>query len=265
VTDFRRAALVIAHPGHELRVHRWLELARPMVFVLTDGSGHSGRSRLAATSAVLLASGAWPGSIYGRLPDRELYRALLDGRLDLFASLAEELAEALHRESIELVAGDAVEGFNPGHDICRLLINAAVARLRANGEPIDNRDYPLEGAPGVLSGEERATAIRIELDAAALVRKIDAARSYPGLEDEVARTLARHGAQIFKTEWLREVRYGLDIDHLLPAPPFYEVYGEQQVTAGFYHEVLRFRAHVAPVAEHLRAQVPPRVAQGGAQ
>src|SRR4030095_641561 len=29
-----RAALVSAHPGHELRVHGWLEIARPLVFVL---------------------------------------------------------------------------------------------------------------------------------------------------------------------------------------------------------------------------------------
>lgn len=26
----RRAALIIAHPGHELWVHHWLELARPL-------------------------------------------------------------------------------------------------------------------------------------------------------------------------------------------------------------------------------------------
>lgn len=32
-----RAALVVAHPGHELRVYGWLEQARPRVFVLTDG------------------------------------------------------------------------------------------------------------------------------------------------------------------------------------------------------------------------------------
>ena len=32
-------ALVIGHPGHELLVHGWLEVARPIVFVFTDGSG----------------------------------------------------------------------------------------------------------------------------------------------------------------------------------------------------------------------------------
>ncbi len=255
-----RAALFVAHPGHELRVHRWLEVARPLVFVLTDGSGRTGRSRLGATSEVLRRCGARPGAIYGRLTDGELYRALLEGRLGLFASLAEELAELLHRESIELVAGDAVEGFNPGHDVCRLLLNAAVARLRAGRQAIDNRDFALDGAPDGAAGEARAAAIRIRLDGAALARKLAAARSYPGLEDEVARALARYGPEAFASEWLRQVRYGLEIDDLLPDPPLYEAYGERRVEAGSYPEVLRYRAHVAPLADRLRSQVQPPLA-----
>ncbi len=247
----RRAALVVAHPGHELRVHRWLELARPLVFVLTDGSGRSGRSRLAATTEILARCGARPAPVYGLLTDGELYRALLDRREDLFVGLAEQLATALREEAIELVAGDALEGFNPGHDVCRLLLNAAVARLGAGGWPIDNRDFPLDRAPDSLSEEERETAIGIRLDAAALARKLAAARSYPGLEDEVARALARCGTAAFATEWLRRVGHGLAIDRLMAEPPFYEVHGERQVAAGLYREVLRYRAHVAPVAASL--------------
>ncbi len=253
MTTTPRAALFIAHPGHELRVHRWVELARPVVLVLTDGSGRTGRSRLAATAEVLARCGARPGRIYGRMTDHELYRALLDGRRELFAGLAEELAESLHREGIGMVAGDAVEGFNPGHDVGRLLLNAAVARLRASGWPIESREFSLEGSPGGLTAEARATSLRIQLDAAALARKLAAARSYPGLEDEVERALTRYGRESFQTEWLREVRYGLDIDHLVSDPPFYEVHGERQVAAGLYRRVLRYREHVAPVADWLRS------------
>ena len=32
-----RAALVIAHPGHELRIHHWLERVKPRVFVQNQG------------------------------------------------------------------------------------------------------------------------------------------------------------------------------------------------------------------------------------
>ena len=71
------AALVMAHPGHELRIHGWLERTRPLPFVLTDGSGHTSSSRLASTTRVLTAAGAQPaGVLYGQLTDREVYQAL---------------------------------------------------------------------------------------------------------------------------------------------------------------------------------------------
>src|SRR5262245_39398749 len=86
----RRAALVVAHPGHELRIHHWLERARPLVFVLTDGSGRNESSRLASTSATLERVGATSGQLYGRFSDRELYRAILAGEADRFVALADE-------------------------------------------------------------------------------------------------------------------------------------------------------------------------------
>ncbi|MGE0128099.1 MAG: hypothetical protein AB7U82_08465 [Blastocatellales bacterium] len=70
-----RAALVVAHPSHELRVHGWLETARPLVFVLTDGSGRSGKSRLDWTTQVLERAGVERGRVYGRLTDLEEYVA----------------------------------------------------------------------------------------------------------------------------------------------------------------------------------------------
>ena len=40
------AALILGHPGHELRVYGWTRSIRPLTFVITDGSGASGISRL---------------------------------------------------------------------------------------------------------------------------------------------------------------------------------------------------------------------------
>ena len=108
-----RAALVIAHPGHELLVHGWLELARPVIFILTDGSGRTNQSRLESTTKVLNQTGAKPGSIYGRFTDRAAYAAILDREFDLFIRLASELAEALIAKRIDYVAGDAAEGYTP--------------------------------------------------------------------------------------------------------------------------------------------------------
>src|SRR5215469_16307839 len=92
-----RAVLVIAHPGHELRIHHWLERARPLILVLTDGSGHTDCSRLAATTSLLEKVGAMPGRLYGRFSDRQLYEAILAADMDLFSGLVEEIAENLAR------------------------------------------------------------------------------------------------------------------------------------------------------------------------
>src|SRR5436309_1960907 len=78
----RQTALLIAHPGHELRIHGWLERARPLTFVLTDGSGSDGRPRLQSTADVLARVGARPGGVFGRLSDSAFYQALLDLRFD---------------------------------------------------------------------------------------------------------------------------------------------------------------------------------------
>lgn len=249
----RRAALVVAHPGHELRVHRWLELHRPVVFVLTDGSGNHGVSRLASTTALLGQAGATAGSIYGRLSDRELYRAILGGDLDLFTALADELAKGL--ADVDLVAGDAVEGYNPGHDVCRLLVNAAVLRLEAEGRRIANFDFPLVGAPDDCPAEALSGALRLVLDEESLHRKLEAARTYPELAGEVEAALATHGSQRFRVECLRPVRYGLDITPLISHPPFYETHGEKRVALGLYGQVIRFQEHLAPLAAGLERHV----------
>jgi len=259
----RRAALVVAHPGHELRIHGWLERARPMVCVLTDGSGSGGASRLAQTTALLARAGASRGPIYGRWTDRELYEALVGGRHEGLVALACELADALAAAGVEVVAGDAAEGFNPGHDLCRLLVNAAVARTAARGgAPIENLEFPLDAAPESSPAPAEPAdcgGCRLVLDDAALARKLAAARDYAGLEQEVCSALDRHGADAFRIERLRPVGYGLDLAPLFSGPPRYESFGEERVALGRYREVLSFRRHVEPAAARLRA-----CADGGA-
>src|SRR6266436_88565 len=139
----RRSALVIAHPGHELLVYNWLSLVNPCVFVLTDGSGHSHKSRLHRTTRILNSLGARPGNIYGRLTDAEAYSAILAGDFGVFIGLAGELAEAVIHNRIEYIVGDAIEGYNPVHDVCRLVINAVVKKVCRMGYRVANFDVSL--------------------------------------------------------------------------------------------------------------------------
>jgi hypothetical protein len=249
-----RAALVIGHPGHELRIHDWLERARPVTFVLTDGSGHTDHSRLASTTAVLERAGASCGAVYGVMSDRQLYQAILAGERDVFARLVDELASALQQAGVTYVVGDAVEGVNPGHDVCRLLLNAALFRIeQTTGQRLKNMEYPVEGPPDECPIEDRPDAIFSRLDDEAYTRKMEAIRNYPEMAAEIERVFSIHNPDAFRVECLRPVRYHLDIGHCFEHPCFYERYGEKQVNAGIYREVVRFREHVAPLAAHLDA------------
>jgi hypothetical protein len=270
-------ALVVAHPGHELRVHGWLEAAHPLVFVLTDGSGRTECSRLGSTVKVLQEVGSTTGSIFGALSDRELYAAILNHNYSPFVSFVEELASTLLCRRIEAVAGDAREGYNPAHDVCRLIINAAVKIVnRVRSTNIANYDFTLIGRSDDCADELRGKSIWVHLDEESYARKLSAARDYQDLGEEVNAALEGSGSlglrsspelahlvdadlrnadvNTFRIECLRPVNCDGPLDYLAAAEcPFYECYGEKQVLAGHYASVLRYREHVLPLAETLNS------------
>jgi hypothetical protein len=229
--------LIVAHPGHELRVHAWIEQARPISFVLTQGDGAAGVSRLLSTTAVLTRAGAPIGGVYGLLTDREIYAALLERRHDVFLRILDALAEAFIAARLDCVVSDAEERYNPSHDACRYLASAAAfIAARTAGREIDGFDFPLVGAPNVCDAELSSRARWIHLDEEALARKLAAARSYPELTHEVDAALATVGPQAFRTECLRPWISTRAEDGIRP---FYEEYGERQVAAGVYANVIR--------------------------
>lgn len=250
----KRTVLVIGHPGHELRVFHWLEIMRPAVFVITDGSGRSGRSRLPSTTRILDQVGASRGSFYGPVTDSAAYAAILNHDFDFFSGLMRGLARYLIEERVSYVAGDALEGYNPTHDVCRLVIGAAVEMVyRATGRAVENFEFLLTGRPDNRGAPVDDQTIRLDLDDDAFARKMAVARSYVELESEVneALTLNRPGA--FRVECLRRVA------NRPPAfasdKPYYEQYGEQQVSSGHYYQVIRYREHLMPLGEALWRQV----------
>jgi len=273
-----RSILVIGHPGHELRVHNWLETARPEVWVLTDGSGRSQTSRIDSTTHVLDKVGARPGPAYGYMRDVDVYDDVLHLNHDPFIQLVHQLTNALIEGQIDVIAGDAQEGYNPTHDICRLVINSAVELVkRKRGKPIVNYDFALVGPPHRGPADLLDSARCLTLDDRAFARKIEAARNYPELQAEVEgalnatvnenlrendelsqrlrSTFGVTDANSFRVECLRPVNNITSTDPFNGDIPFYEAYGEKQVKAGLYQQVLRYREHMQPLAAALWAQV----------
>jgi hypothetical protein len=267
-----RCAVLLAHPGHELVIHGFVERSRPIVAVLTDGSGGRGEPRVASTTRVLENSGAEPSGFYGGFTDQQCYTALLNHDAGLFIAMAEKLADVLVDSRVETVVGDASEGWNPIHDIWRSVINTAVALASHRlDHSIRNFDFLLFGSHRTAADGCSREAIVLNLDDAAYERKLATSEMYAELHDEVQaaisgstssmvrspqlsaeldRRLAGLNAAAYRTELLRPV---------LATPPspateplVYELYGEMMVAAGRYKEAIRHERHLAPIEKALQ-------------
>jgi hypothetical protein len=167
----------------------------------------------------------------------------------MFRTLLEKMVRCLIQEEIDFIACDAVEGYNPSHDMCRYLIGAAVESVRRKtGRVIRNFDFALIEPPALCPEPLRDSAIWIHLNDADWRRKWVAACGYPEIAAEIETALADAGVDGFRTECLRPTE---NIAVALKEPPFYERFGEERCRQGIYHEVIRYRAHAEPMAEAL--------------
>jgi hypothetical protein len=194
------------------------------------------------------------GSIYGRFSDQTIYEAMLSANVRVFVKLAEELADEFLREHIQYVVGDAMEGYNPTHDLCRIVLDAAVRIAQQNiGHRIDNFDFSLVESPGPWSSRSPEDGVvRIELNENMIANKLGAAYAYGELALEVKNAVEKKGIETFKVECLRPADRSNIEQRFLQVPPFYERYGEGQVAAGYYQKVIRYHDHLRPISEALR-------------
>ena len=241
------AALIVGHPGHELRLFRWLERVRPLLCVLTDGSG-SGQSRVSSSFDLAASSGSKPGPVMGAFTDVAIYDAMMSGDVTEVAAATRLIAEALVAEGVECVVADAFEFYNPTHDLCAVLATfAARIAAAASGSTIQRYDYAVtESTP--------TSGLVLHLDASDVARKTSAAYRFENLAKDVDALIAAVGTSDLAREVLRPV----SMEIVLPRAdrkPFYEARGEERVKAGRYRTVLRYEQHFVPFVHALAASL----------
>ncbi len=253
-----RNLLVIGHPGHELRVYGWIVRTSPLVCILTDASGNDCVPRLAESLALLQTLEAKIGPICGEVTDRQMYAHVLGCNYRFFEDLCERLADVIIATGADVVASDAVEGYNPTHDLCEALTRNAVALAnRAQCRRVQHYTFPLMGDP---RPQAQSSWLEIELSVRCFQQKLRTARDYAckgggSLQKELEDTLHEFGEQAFAREYLFMATGSDNLPERLfqSAKPYYESYGDAQVAAGRYSSIIRFREHVAPLMRHLDA------------
>jgi hypothetical protein len=262
-----RSALLIGHPGHELRLFDWIGRAQPTVCLLTDGSGSEGVPRIDTTLEILRRRNVSLGPICGEFTDRGIYAHMLNGDgAPVFAALRDRIADWLLHDRIDVLVSDGIEGYNPTHDLCHALAAAAVARANRSGASVAHLCIPLMGDPQRFADGASPTVRSTVLSEHAHREKMETIRAYAmqsgsTLQQEVDETLRAFGEDAFTHECLFDAgvpswefwkkRFGSE-------EPYYETYGRAQVAAGRYKFVISFEEHIRPLVDHLLLDDPVR-------
>ena len=232
-----RALLLHAHPGQELRLFHWMEVTRPIVLVLTDGSGGGAAPGVEHTVRCVRNAGATYGALPGIHRDRSWYHAILRGDVEPFHSAVDAVVRAAASRVAELVVSDAADGYNPMHDLCEAVGAAAVARLAHDGPPVAHL------VSRAMVGEVGTVERELRLDGAAIRSKRAAIDAYGPLAEEANR-LRDADATALAVERLRRPCFAWPDRY----SPEWEVIGRGRVASQRYGEPILYADHVRPIA-----------------
>jgi len=234
-----RPLLIHGHPGHELRLFRWMEEHKPILFLMTDGSGRCG-ARTDYSRACAQRAGATASGIFGLASDRCWYDAILSGDLSLFRTVVDAVVEIGAAQTSPLLVSDAVDGYNPMHDLCEATVAAAVAKLRLMGLPATHlvaRAVPGSGGRCVVDAPVEGGHLR---------RKLAAIAAYAPLAEEVARVLGEEPEALHRERLFQPSFEWPDV-----WTPEWERIGAERVAASKYARPIEYVRHVRPIARAL--------------
>lgn len=255
----RRAALVVAHPAHEIRVLHWLSLVRPRTYILTQGSRSGADTTRRRASERLIESrgahvAAWAGAW-----DRDIYNMLLEGVHSDLLKWTDDLAADFIARETDLVVADSWQLYNVAHDITYVIAHLAAERAaRALGRAVTLLTYPVVSPALAAAVTFSPPVATLHLGAAAIGAKRAAINVIPDIALEAAEIDRTEGELAHTHE---SFHAPVSLAHTLRTPsetPLYERFGEDRVRAGTYFEVVRW-AHVQAACDALlnAAPLPP--------
>ena len=259
LSDPTNPVVLVAHPGHEIRLYGWIARTKPAVNVLTKGSRHTRRmERLDACAAILDRLGARRGALFGEVFDTALYESILMQRTERFHAWTDALRDSLVDAGTTLVICDGWQSFSVAHDLASLIARVAAAEAADKaGHDVAVLEFaPVpESLPGVI--DLGPAAYEFELTDALKLEKSAVAKSIPDLHElnEYIGTSAE--ADLLRERFYRPCPLSVLLDP--PVTPLYERYGRERVSAGLYDRVIGWES-MRPIVESLlaRCQGPDR-------
>lgn len=275
-----KGALLIAHPGDELKLFGFINQAKPYLFILTDGSGRTRPATLNDTWRILNSIFPESGDIFYMMTQQDkekhgyinnylLYQEILNKQESFFAVYINQIVYNLSEKNIDYLVVNSREEYNPINELCRIMAEIAVKLVeRGKGKKIMLYEFPVIKPynEGINDG-----CIRINLDEELMKKKLYWISRYdssvlddlklnvridknailnlkemPGGLEEVENILLQVAPDFLKNEYLFPYIYKESSEK-----PFYEIYAERLVNSGIYMEAITYKSHILPIKKRL--------------
>jgi hypothetical protein len=254
--------MVFSHPNHELAVYGLIQKLKPRLIYLTDGGG---RERVAQTEEGLAKIGLLQRATFLPFTEDQFYQGLLDHDHGLFEKVTMALAGAMDMGPFDRVFCDAVEFYNPVHDIALPLVRAALNTIHRDGCPIfevplifqvpgPEEKYTCQRLPQM----EAEAEIAFDLDdSQAKNKRVASEAVYTLLQAQLRPALGAPPEALIQ----REVVMRAPVELRLPGPGRvlrYEWRAQRLFDAGKIKRKITHAGHFLPVAESLLGHVQAR-------
>jgi hypothetical protein len=245
--------VVFSHPNHELAIFGLLQRLKPHLVYLTDGGEGD---RLAQTREGLEGIGLLDHARFLNHSEKSFYDGLLDRNSEFFEGVADQVRKSVQALRPERVLCDAIEFYNPVHDLSLPIVRAA---LRGSLDtlvfevpliyqrPEESESYVVQRMPSA----QRDAQVEFRLSEQELDAKIQARDLiYAGLTDQLGPVISElpraHLAVEFLTPGrLRAPEPGTDV--VLR----YEHRAQILSQRGEIERKITYRGHYLPVASSL--------------
>jgi hypothetical protein len=247
--------IVFSHPNHETAIlGSLMRMQAPIVF-LTDGGGEA---RVNQTHEGLGSIARLENAHFLNHKEDDLYDALLDGRTDFYRALADQVADIFGRYQPQRIYCDAVEFYNPVHDMSLPIVQVAAAKSAPTAAifeiPLiyqtqaEKESYVLQRVPVSLE----ADAVWVELTNAELDKKVNilCGNIYSILHAQMKGMIRESLPQAGREQFLKARTE-------LPRPVAgqrlrYDERGLAHRSAGLVREAITYERHYVPMYRCLR-------------
>lgn len=248
--------MIFGHPAHELALFGLLQRHRPAVVVITDGGAPE---RLDQSRRGLEFIGLADRVQYLSFSESSFYNALLERDYEFFFNVSRAVQAEIERVQPEQIFCDAVEFYNPVHDVTLPMVIRA-ARVRPQAElfeiplayqlPGPSEQYAVQRVPAAL--QERRLAYQLVQEE--LQKKIHARdQIYLNLRDQLGPDFLGLPDAHLQREEIAVAGDPLASPASTGREMRYEWRAKALQKEGAIKEVITYADHFRPVAESLIA------------